>query len=88
MAYFTRDGEGNQHTFENGQKDYNVEYVQKALIKGGFTDADGNELDPDGEWGTKSQAAYDKYLKNFKILYQYLCKYLSIGIIRLAIEIS
>lgn len=62
LAYYTRDSEGNQYTFENGQKDIDVQGVQVGLIKGGFTDADGNELEADGEWGPKSQAAYDKYL--------------------------
>jgi len=63
LAVWSRDDAGNQHTFENGQKDSTVESVQEALIQGGFTDADGNELDADGEWGNKSQAAYDKYLE-------------------------
>ena len=62
LAYWTRDKNGEQQTFENGQTGDLVLEVQKALIEGGFTDADGNELDSDGEWGLKSQAAYDKYL--------------------------
>ena len=37
--------------------------AQKALNRIGITDADGNELDPDGDWGDKSQEAYDKYLE-------------------------
>tara|TARA_R100000655_G_scaffold7437_2_gene20069 strand:+ start:14301 stop:16643 length:2343 start_codon:yes stop_codon:yes gene_type:complete len=68
LTFMTRDNDGNQHTFKKGQKVYGENYditgVQEALIEGGFTDANGNELDPDGEWGPKSQAAYDKYLKN------------------------
>ena len=62
LAYWTRDDNGKQKTFKNGQTKGFVKSAQRALIKGGFTDADGNELDPDGEWGPKSQAAYDKYL--------------------------
>jgi len=62
LAYQTRNVDGSQFTFKNGQKDVNVKGTQTALIEGGFTDADGNELDPDGEWGDKSQQAYDKYL--------------------------
>tara|TARA_R100001463_G_scaffold16456_6_gene42695 strand:- start:8676 stop:10928 length:2253 start_codon:yes stop_codon:yes gene_type:complete len=68
LAFYTRDNDGNQYTFKKGQKVYgdgtDIKFLQEALIEGGFTDADGNELDPDGEWGPKSQAAYDKYLKN------------------------
>ena len=63
LALWTRGDAGEQLEFENGKKSGVVEGVQKALIQGGFTDADGNELDPDGEWGDKSQAAYDKYLE-------------------------
>lgn len=63
LAYYTRDKNGEQYTFENGEKNEDVMMVQEVLIKGGFTDADGNELDIDGEWGPKSQAAYDKYLE-------------------------
>ena len=62
LAYWTRGEDGNQLTFKNGQKGDNIKTVQEGLIKGGFTDADGNELEADGEWGPKSQAAYDKYL--------------------------
>ena len=62
LAAFTRNNQGNQYTFENGEKNGVVDQVQEQLIESGFTDADGNELDPDGEWGDKSQAAYDKYL--------------------------
>mgnify|MGYP003120155073 CR=1 FL=1 len=63
LAAYTRDDDGEQRTFENGEKSDFVNFVQRGLIKGGFTDADGNELDEDGEWGPKSQAAYDKYLE-------------------------
>ena len=63
LASSTRDDAGNQYTFENGDKGNRVKDVQEALINGGFTDTDGNELDADGEWGNKSQAAYDKYLE-------------------------
>jgi len=62
LAYFTRDYDGKQYTFENGEKSNDVRLVQKYLKRGGFTDDEGNELDIDSEWGPKSQAAYDKYL--------------------------
>ena len=67
LASYTRDDAGNQYTFENGDTETSsgesVAGIQKGLIRAGFTDADGNELDPDGKWGPKSQAAYDKYLE-------------------------
>ena len=67
LASYTRDDAGNQYTFENGDTETSsgesVAEIQKGLIRAGFTDADGNELDPDGKWGPKSQAAYDKYLE-------------------------
>jgi len=63
LAFYTRDSSGKQYTFKNGEKSIDIKLLQHALIEGGFTDADGNELDPDGEWGPKSQAAYDKYLE-------------------------
>ena len=67
LAFYTRDGDGNQYTFKKGQKVYaggtDIKWLQEALIEGGFTDDEGNELDADGEWGPKSQSAYDKYLE-------------------------
>jgi len=70
LAFYTRDSKGNQIKFENGDKvadgssgKKDVDSIQKHLNAGGFTDADGNKLDEDGEWGPKSQAAYDKYLE-------------------------
>jgi hypothetical protein len=62
LAYWSRDDDGKQITFNNGDKGNEVEFTQKYLNKGGFTDADGNKLKEDGVWGPKSQAAYDKYL--------------------------
>ena len=62
LALWSRDGKGEQHTFKNGEKSFNVEKMQEHLNKGGFTDADGNKLKEDGTWGPKSQAAYEKYL--------------------------
>ena len=62
LAFWSRNSNGEQITFENGEKGEDVDGLQKELNKGGFTDADGNKLKEDGTWGPKSQAAYDKYL--------------------------
>ena len=48
----------------NGDWSEDVGEIQESLNRLGFTDADGNELDPDGKWGPKTQEAYNKYLKD------------------------
>ena len=61
LASWTTNRDGEQLTFENGEEGRSA--LQADLNIGGFTDADGNKLEEDGEWGPKSQAAYDKYLE-------------------------
>ena len=63
LAFWSRNENGEQYTFENGNFSREGEEMQKYLNKGGFTDADGNKLEEDSVWGPKSQAAYDKYLE-------------------------
>ena len=40
-----------------------VEAMQKALNANGYTDDNGNALEEDGKWGSKSQAAFRKLLE-------------------------
>ena len=37
--------------------------MQKALNANGYTDDNGNALEEDGKWGSKSQAAFRKLLE-------------------------
>lgn len=55
------------------EKYKSVKYIKKRqqqLKDFGFTDKDGNELVVDGNWGTKSKAAYEKYQSKKTELYK------------------
>lgn len=39
--------------------------MQTALMFAGYTDYNGDKLEPDGKWGRKSQAAFDKLIKEY-----------------------
>ena len=56
-------GNSSEEKIQNADKSY-VETLQEQLNILNITDSDGNALEVDGEWGPKSQSAYDKYLKN------------------------
>ena len=62
LVNYTENDDGTNKKFENGDTSWEIKYIQQYLIRGGFTDHEDRELEQDGEWGPRSQAAYEKYL--------------------------
>ena len=57
------DGVKNKSDLEDDYSSHNVEEIQMMLNNLGYTDDKGKVLEEDGDWGPKSQQAYNKYLK-------------------------
>ena len=64
LHFYTMDGnkQGDRKFFEDGVSSNNTKRIQKSLNNLGFTDDDGNKLDVDGDFGDKTEEAYNKYL--------------------------